>query len=132
MQSGPWCDQAWSKILRQTYATCHGLQDSSLRIISVRWCRYNGGPDGTKYLYYNVLLTNDMTISLRVTDEEYSVIKTYAELKGETLSNVIRKAVMRMIEDEYDIQAYLKAKAEFEKDPVTYSLNDIKKELGLF
>ncbi|MDR2866930.1 MAG: DUF6290 family protein [Methanomassiliicoccaceae archaeon] len=73
-----------------------------------------------------------MTISLRVTDEEYSVIKTYAELKGETLSNVIRKAVMRMIEDEYDIQAYLKAKAEFEKDPVTYSLNDIKKELGLF
>ena len=73
-----------------------------------------------------------MTISLRVTDEEYAAIKTYADLKGESISDAIRKAIMEKIEDEYDIRAYLRAKEEFEKDPVTYSHEEVRKEWGLF
>jgi stalled ribosome rescue protein Dom34 len=73
-----------------------------------------------------------MTISLRVTEEERSVIKTYADFKGESISEVIRKAIMEKIEDEYDIRAYLRAKEEFEKDPVTYTHEEVKKELGLY
>ena len=75
---------------------------------------------------------DNMTLSLRVTDHEYSVIKTYAELRGETVSEMIRKTVMERIEDEYDILAYLKAKENFDNDPVTYTHDSVKKELGLF
>ena len=73
-----------------------------------------------------------MMISLRVTDDEYSVIKTYAESRGETVSEMIRRTVTERIEDEYDIRAYLKAKEDLDNDPVTYTHAYVKKELGPF
>ena len=33
--------------------------------------------------------------------------------------------------DEYDLKAYEKAMEEYKKNPVTYSLDEVKKELGL-
>ncbi|MFC2582889.1 MAG: type II toxin-antitoxin system RelB family antitoxin [Lachnoanaerobaculum saburreum] len=39
--------------------------------------------------------------------------------------------VVHRIEDEYDLNAYKEAMAEFKKNPVTYSLDEVEKEPGL-
>ncbi len=72
-----------------------------------------------------------MTISLRLSDEETSLIKSYAKIKKVSVSELIRNAVMEQIEDEYDLKAYEKAMEEYKKNPVTYSLDEVEKELGL-
>lgn len=72
-----------------------------------------------------------MNISVRLNDEDAALIKSYANLKNITISDLIRKAVLEQIEDEYDLHLYNKAMEEYKQDPVTYSLDDIEKELGL-
>ncbi len=72
-----------------------------------------------------------MTISLRLNDEDTVLFKKYAELNGITVSELLRQSVIDRIEDEYDLNAYKEAMAEFKKNPVTYSLDEVEKELGL-
>ncbi len=72
-----------------------------------------------------------MTFSLRLSDQDSALIKKYAELKKVSVSELLRQSVMERIEDEYDLKLYEKAMAEFEKNPVTYSLDEVEKELGL-
>ena len=72
-----------------------------------------------------------MTISLRLNDEDTVLLKKYAELNGITVSELLRQSVIERIEDEYDLNAYKEAMAEFKKNPVTYSLDEVEKELGL-
>ncbi|EFU77563.1 type II toxin-antitoxin system RelB family antitoxin [Lachnoanaerobaculum saburreum] len=72
-----------------------------------------------------------MTISLRLNDEDTVLFKKYAELNGITVSELLRQSVIHRIEDEYDLNAYKEAMAEFKKNPVTYSLDEVEKELGL-
>jgi len=72
-----------------------------------------------------------MVYSIRFTPEEQMLIEQYASLRGMTITDVIRKATMERIEDEIDIEICRKALKNYEKDPRTYSHNDIKKELGL-
>lgn len=72
-----------------------------------------------------------MTISVRLNEKDTEIIKAYAELNGMTLSDLVRNAIMEKIEDEYDLECYYKAMKEFEKNPKTYTLEEVKKELGL-
>ena len=72
-----------------------------------------------------------MNISVRLNDEDAALIKSYANLKNITVSDLVRKAVLEQIEDEYDLHLYNKAMEEYKQNPVTYSLDDIEKELGL-
>ena len=72
-----------------------------------------------------------MTVSLRLNKEEEALIKKYAELKQISLSELFRNALIEKIEDEYDLECYKKAQEEYKKNPKTYSLEDVKKELGL-
>ena len=72
-----------------------------------------------------------MTVSLRLNKEDEKLIKKYAELKGVSLSDLFRNALIQQIEDEYDLECYKKAIKEFEKNPTTYTLEEVKKELGL-
>ena len=72
-----------------------------------------------------------MTISLRLNDEDTVLFKKYAELNGITVSELLRQSVIHRIEDEYDLNAYKEAMAEFKKNPLTYSLDEVEKELGL-
>ena len=72
-----------------------------------------------------------MTISLRLSDEDTKLLKDYAKINNMSVSDVIRQAVIEKIEDEIDLAAYNKAIAEFKKDPKTYSLDEVEKELGL-
>ena len=70
-----------------------------------------------------------MTISLRLNDEDTVLFKKYAELNGITVSELLRQSVIERIEDEYDLNAYKEAMAEFKKNPVTYSLDEVRNEL---
>ena len=72
-----------------------------------------------------------MTISLRLNEEDSVLIKKYAELNRISVSELIRQSVMERIEDEYDLALFEKVYAEYKQNPVSYSLEDVKKELGL-
>lgn len=72
-----------------------------------------------------------MTISVRLNKEESLLFKNYAKLNGITISELIRKAVIERIEDEYDLMLYNEAMEEFKNNPITYSLEEVERELGL-
>ena len=72
-----------------------------------------------------------MTISLRLSEEDLILVKKYAEIKKISVSDLIRQSVIERIEDEYDLELFNKAMAEYKDNPVTYSLDDVEKELGL-
>lgn len=72
-----------------------------------------------------------MTISVRLSDKDATLFKTYAKMNGMSMSELIRSSVMERIEDEYDIKVYEEAMMEYLSDPETYSLDEVEKELGL-
>ncbi len=72
-----------------------------------------------------------MTVSLRLTNEDALLIKKYAEINNMSVSELIRQTVVERIENEYDLESFNKALAEYRENPVTYSLDEVEKELGL-
>lgn len=72
-----------------------------------------------------------MTISLRLNDEDSTLIKKYAQINNISLSELFRKSVIESIEDEYDLEAYNNAMEAHKKNPVTYTLDEVERELGL-
>ena len=72
-----------------------------------------------------------MTISVRLSEKDTELIKAYADMNNISLSDLIRNAVIEKIEDEYDLKAYYEAMKEYKKNPKTYTLDEVEKELGL-
>ncbi|MBR2411067.1 MAG: CopG family transcriptional regulator [Clostridia bacterium] len=72
-----------------------------------------------------------MTISLRLSDDDSLLIKKYAELNSMTVSELVRQSVLERIENEFDLELFNKAKAEYKDNPVTYTLDMVEKELGI-
>jgi len=72
-----------------------------------------------------------VAITLRMTDAETELIRNYASLKGVTVSEVVRRAVMEKIEDDIDLAAYERAMAEYRSNPVSYSQDEVERILGL-
>ncbi len=72
-----------------------------------------------------------MTISVRLSDKDTELIKAYADINNISLSDLIRNAVLEKIEDEYDLECYKKAIEDYKKNPKTYTMEEVKKELGL-
>ena len=72
-----------------------------------------------------------MTISVRLNEQDTKLIKAYADINNISLSDLVRKAILEKIEDEYDLETYKKAIKEHEKNPKTYTLEEVKEELGL-
>lgn len=72
-----------------------------------------------------------MTISLRLSDDDTILIKKYAEINKVSVSDLIRQSVLERIENEYDLEMFDKAIAEYKANPTTYSLDEVEKELGL-
>ena len=98
------------------------------KIFSVKSRLTNSNFCNTMYYRKDVVY---MTISLRLSNEDFLLIKKYAELKKMSVSELMRQSVMERIEDEYDLKAYQKAMENFRKDPTTYSLDEVERELGL-
>lgn len=72
-----------------------------------------------------------MAISLRLTEAEEALIRRYAKLHGATVSDVMREAILEKIEDEFDLAAYEAAMADHAKDPITHTLAEAERALGL-
>lgn len=72
-----------------------------------------------------------MSVSIRMNDKELEIIKKYAELNGTTVSEVMRKAILEKIEDEFDIFFYEEAFGEYKNDPKSYTLEEAKALLGI-
>lgn len=72
-----------------------------------------------------------MTISLRLNEEEAALMKSYAQMNGVTMSDLVRRCVLERIEDDCDLTAYRAAAAEYRADPETFTLDEVEKELGL-
>lgn len=72
-----------------------------------------------------------MTISVRLSEKDTELIKSYAKINNISLSDLVRIAVLEKIEDEYDLESYEKAIKEYNKNPKTYTMDEVKKELGI-
>ena len=68
-------------------------------------------------------------VSLRVSEEEKSWMENYARLHGRNLSDAVKEAFFEKLEDEYDLQTIREYEAA--PDKKFYSLDEVKKELGL-
>ena len=73
-----------------------------------------------------------MTVSVRLNKNDEKLIRAYAEMNNISLSDLIRNAVIEKIEDEYDLKCYYEALEEYKKNPKTYTMKEIKKELKHF
>lgn len=83
-------------------------------------------------MYYNVVRGGTiMVVSIRMTDEEKRLADAYARLNGVSLSEAIKRAYFEKIEDEYDIALADAALKEYEKNPKTYTLEELMKELDV-
>lgn len=87
----------------------------------------------TNDMYYNVLQKRlmDMIVSIRMSEEEKKLAEAYAKLKGMSLSEAIKRVYFEQIEDEFDIAEFDLAWAEYEKNPKTYTHEELKKILDL-
>lgn len=72
-----------------------------------------------------------MTISVRLNEKDTKLIKAYAKMNNISLSDLVRNAILEKIEDEYDLDCYNKAIEEYNKNPKTYTIEEVKEELGL-
>lgn len=72
-----------------------------------------------------------MAISLRLNPEDTELIKAHAAMNGMSVSEFVRRSVIERIEDEYDLKAYEEAMAEYKKNPVTYSHEEVARMLEL-
>ncbi len=71
------------------------------------------------------------TVTVRLEQDEKDLIADYAKTFGTSVSELMRQGALEHIEDELDIEAYKRAKAEFEADPTTYSSDEVMKMFGL-
>lgn len=68
-------------------------------------------------------------VSLRLNKEENDLFRTYSKHTGKSLSELFKTALSEQIEDELDYETGIKALKDFEKNPVTHSIDDIIAEL---
>lgn len=72
-----------------------------------------------------------MTFSVTLDENETMLVQKYAVLNAVSISELLRQSVIERIEDEYDLQAFEQAMQDFKANPQTYTLAEIKKEMGL-
>lgn len=66
-----------------------------------------------------------MIVSLRLNADDAALFKNYAKMHGISVSELIRQSVLERIEDDIDLKTYDKAMAAFEKNPVTYTHEEV-------
>ena len=72
-----------------------------------------------------------MSFSIRMTEEERRIAESYAKMHSVSLAEAFKRALFEKIEDEYDLAVAERAYAEYRKDPVAYSLEEVEKLLDL-
>ncbi|SEB66748.1 Ribbon-helix-helix protein, copG family [Paramicrobacterium humi] len=65
------------------------------------------------------------TLTLRLDASEKRLLTDYAKTFGMSVSEFVRRSALERIEDELDLQAWNRAKDEFDADPLTLSADEI-------
>lgn len=71
------------------------------------------------------------TITVRLSVEYEALLRDYCNQHEVSISNFIRQTVLERIEDEIDLDLYKRAIAAHHADPVTYSLDEVERMLGV-
>ena len=72
-----------------------------------------------------------MTVAVHLNQRDARLFKKHAARFGMSLSDFAALSMRERMEDELDRQAYEEAMKEFRANPVTYTLEEVEKELGL-
>jgi len=72
-----------------------------------------------------------VSLSVRLSEEEEALFRAYAEIKKISVSDLLRQSVIERIEEEFDLELFKQALAEYQKNPVTYTLDEVEKALGI-
>ena len=71
-----------------------------------------------------------MAFSIRLTDDEEKLARSYAALLGISMGEAFKQALFEKIEDEYDIAVADAAYKRYLKNPKTHSLDEVLKMFG--
>ena len=72
-----------------------------------------------------------MAVLIRLTEQDEKLFKSYAKTNNISLSELFRSAVFEKIEDEYDLAVYRESLDEYNKNPISYSHEEVCKILGI-
>lgn len=67
--------------------------------------------------------------SIRLTEAEEKLFKSYAAFTGKPLSELLKTALKEKIEDKIDYEIGRKALEKFNKNPLTHSIEDVIEEI---
>ena len=70
-------------------------------------------------------------LSIRMSDEEYKALEKYAKVKSISMNQAMKQAFFEKLEDEFDVELFDSAYAEYLKDSKTYSIDEVIKELDI-
>lgn len=68
-------------------------------------------------------------VNINLNDKEEILFRTYSRKAGKSLSELSKSALLDQIEDELAYETGIKALKDFEKNPVSYSIDDLISEL---
>ena len=71
------------------------------------------------------------TLLIKVSEEEKDLISNYARQNNVSISKIMKDAILEKIEDEFDLRVGMEALKEFEKDPTTYTIEEVAQEMGI-
>jgi len=71
------------------------------------------------------------SISVRFSAAERSLIENYAKAQRRSVSDMIRLVTLEKIEDEYDLDLFVKAKREYVENPTTIPHAKMMEKYGL-
>ena len=65
-------------------------------------------------------------------DKEAAIVEDYLKDRNQSISQVARQAILEMIfDDDYCLSLYEKAMEEYKKNPTTFTLEEVKTQLGM-
>ena len=70
-------------------------------------------------------------LSIRMSDVEYKALEKYAKSNSISMNQAMKDAFFEKLEDEYDIECFDKAYADYLKNKKTYTTDEVIKILEL-
>ena len=70
-------------------------------------------------------------VSVRTNEKETKLFKSYSALHGISMSEAYKRALLEKIEDEFDAAEMITEIQRFDKNPKTYSLDELRKTYDL-
>lgn len=72
-----------------------------------------------------------LMVTVKLNQNEEALFNAYAKESGQSVSSLLKNALLTQIEHEQDVKSYTKAYDEYKQDSQTISHVEFMKELGL-